>query len=251
MIGNVIQKQRRLKRSMLDLVYPPMCPLCDNQLPRAVSPPCLCVQCQEQVATPLEELCLRCGRNRVHTLDEGRCPACRNEQHRFERVIGLGPYAGALSEGIVRMKHAGQQSLTAALGRMLVDRIREIPETADLDVFVPIPMHWRRRILRGTGTSQVLAEVLAGHLPLPISPGLIKCSRGTRKQSTLSPTARRRNVQGAFFVPDPGSAKGLHVGLVDDTITTGATANEAAKVLRKAGVSRVTLIALARAVTNG
>lgn len=247
-MAQATQIKRRWQRSMWDLVYPPTCPLCNDSLSSEEAPPCLCESCREQVATAAEHMCPRCGRERSVTLPDGRCPACRDEVYQFGHVVCLGPYADALSEAIVRMKHAGQQSLTAGLARELVRRVRETPELSDLDVLVPIPMHWRRRVLRGAGTSQVLAEALSIRMCLPLSMTTIKCTRGTKKQSTLSPTARRKNVRGAFLVTDATSVKGLHIGLVDDTVTTGATANEAAKVLRKAGAERISLIAMARAV---
>ena len=147
------------------------------------------------------------------------------------------------------MKHAGQQSLTAGLAREIAFRIRHLPEMADLDVLVPVPMHWQRRILRGIGTSQMLAEAVSSDLGLPVSQKAIFCTRKTKKQSTLSPTARRRNMKKAFEA-GVDDVSGLHVGLIDDTLTTGATANEAAKVLRKAGAREVSLIAVARAAGN-
>lgn len=244
-------RTRLWQRSALDLVFPPACPLCESSLPRSVASPCLCEECRDQVATPADQLCSLCGRERKQLLGDGRCPGCRDERHKFAQAVCLGPYHGALSEGIVRMKHAGQQSLTAALARELAGRIRETAELAQLDVFVPIPMHWRRRILRGAGTSQVLAESLARDTGLPISARLMKCTRSTQKQSTLSTTARKKNVRGAFRVTDVQAVVGLHVGLVDDTLTTGATANEAARVLMKAGAERVTMIVLARAASQG
>lgn len=245
-----LNRPRQSRRSMLDLVFPPSCPLCATELSRDILPPFLCQDCSHQITTDAEELCSRCGRSRRHTLESGSCPACRDEQNRFDQVVCLGPYAGTLSEGIVRMKHAGQQSLTAAMGRVLADRIRETPQMADLDVFVPIPMHWQRRILRGSGASQVLAEAASSHIGLPLSVRTIRCTRRTKKQSTLSPTARKKNVKGAFEMIAGADVRGLHVGLVDDTLTTGATANATSKILKQAGAERVSLITVARAVTH-
>ena len=111
-------------------------------------------------------------------------------------------------------------------------------------------MHWRRRLQRRVNNAERLANALGLELQLPVLRRVIRCQRHTRKQSLLSVDQRRRNVRGAFRVPKRFSLAGLHVGLVDDTLTTGATADEIARVCRASGARRVTVLLAARGVSN-
>jgi predicted amidophosphoribosyltransferase len=111
-------------------------------------------------------------------------------------------------------------------------------------------MHWRRRFLRGTNSAAVLAEALADKLQLPLRRRLLRRRRYTRPQFSLSPPERRANVRGAFSVGAGYPLQEAHVLLVDDIMTSGATCNEAARTLRKAGARRVTVVVAARAGPN-
>ena len=99
-------------------------------------------------------------------------------------------------------------------------------------------MHWTRRLLRGVNGPELLAEAVAGSMRLPIDTRLLSCRRRTKKQGTLLPSARRLNVHGAYGVARGGSLAAKRVLLVDDVLTTGATLDELARVLQRAGRSR-------------
>ncbi len=236
----------RRSRRLISLLFPQQCTSCARPFDSAERV-LLCAACRETALAPPDQLCGMCGRLRRQLISDGRCVGCRNERNVFSQVVCLGPYGGLLRQFIVRMKHVGQQSLTCGLALELADRIAEMPDLYDLDVLVPVPSYWSRRILRGVGTSRVLAEALGATCGLPCSSRLMRCVRKTQKQSTLSPTARKKNVRGVFRVTHPELLQGLHVGLVDDTLTTGATANEAAGALLQAGATSVALFVLARA----
>jgi len=135
-----------------------------------------------------------------------------------------------------------------ALGRLLADQIQQRPDRAEFDVVLPVPMHWLRRLARGVNGPHLLAEVLAARLHLPLESRLLRCQRATRKQGTLMPTERRRNVRRAYRATPGRKLAGARVLLVDDVMTTGATANEIARVLRRAGAASVSLAVLARGV---
>ena len=182
-----------------------------------------------------------------------RCPGCRNEGNVFERVICLGPHGSQLREAIVRMKHGGQQSLTAAVGGFLGERACQQWQQDPPELLIPLPMHWKRRLLRGPGSSLILAESIANQTGVAVHRGLLFCTRATKKQSTLSPLQRRNNVKGAFGLSKAGLpyCRSQHLCLVDDTLTTGATVNEAAQVLRRAGARSVSVVVAARAVEHG
>jgi ComF family protein len=138
--------------------------------------------------------------------------------------------------------------LTLALGRLLADRLDARPDWVEPDLIVPVPMHWTRRLLRGVNGPDLLAEAVAHAMRLPIDSRLLVCRRMTRKQGTLLPTARRRNVRGAYAVARRGRLAVQHVLVVDDVLTTGATLDELARVLQRAGVKSVSVAVLARGI---
>ena len=113
-------------------------------------------------------------------------------------------------------------------------------------LIVPVPLHRARLRQRGYNQALELARPLAHALRLPLRHDLLHRIRSTHAQTELGAIARRRNVRDAFHVPS-GAALPAHVALLDDVMTTGATLAECARVLRRAGVQRVDLWALARA----
>ena len=110
----------------------------------------------------------------------------------------------------------------------------------------PVPMHWVRRLGRGWNHSSGLARRVARRLKLPMDDELVR-TRNTPPQVGLPASQRAGNVRGAFAVPRPKEVAGANVLLVDDVMTTGATANEAARTLRRAGAERVIVAVVARA----
>jgi ComF family protein len=145
------------------------------------------------------------------------------------------------------MKQFHEYPLTAAVGHLLADRLAAQLSDDSPDVIVPIPKHWLRRVLRGTNTSEVLAETLSGRLHRPAALGALRQRRRTRKQSLLGRSERQQNVAGALQLARAYDFDKAHVLIVDDTMTTGATANEAARVIGRAGARRITVAVVARA----
>jgi ComF family protein len=115
-----------------------------------------------------------------------------------------------------------------------------------VDLVVPVPLHWWRRWRRGYDQGAALARGLAGRLGLPCASCLCR-TRHTPRQAEQTPSARRDNVRGAFRTSARAPVKGKSVLLVDDVMTTGSTATEAARALRDAGAARVVVAVLARA----
>jgi len=145
------------------------------------------------------------------------------------------------------MKRPADRPLAVVLGEHLAARVAAEFSTAEIDVVMPVPMHWSRRVWRGANSPEVLAAAIAERLGVPTTSQLLVRRRRTIPQATLSPGRRRANVRGAFAVHPHKDLIGARVLLVDDILTTGATLNEAAKTLRKAGSSEVSVAVLARA----
>lgn len=138
--------------------------------------------------------------------------------------------------------------MSDAMGRFLyVVRGDQLASARPTHV-VPIPMHWQRRLIRGTNSPDILAERLAEGLGVPVMHRALRRCRNTLPQKDLKPHERFQNVRGAFQWASPEQLQGARVLLVDDILTTGATCSEAARVLKKAGGAQAVIVAvLARA----
>lgn len=234
--------------SCAELLFPNICLLCGRL--QATGADRICHRCQRALSADDVARCPRCAKPlpQYATADAEGCPLCRTKRLRFDRAVALGTYGGEVRELVLRIKQPRHEALCLAAGELLAERIVcELNGTLP-DLVVPVPMHWLRKLLRGTNDAEVLAEAVASQLHRPIQMRLLRCLRPTRKQGTLLPTERRLNVRGAYEVRRRAKISGAHVVIVDDVMTTGATANELAKVVHRAGAAQVTVAVIARGV---
>jgi ComF family protein len=178
--------------------------------------------------------------------DAGHCPHCRGQKFRFDAARTLGMHDGLLRQCVHRCKHSYHEPLAAALGQLLAESLQARPFAQQPELVAPLPMYWLQRLWRGANAPDTLAQAVGAVLGLPTLGDLLVCRRFLKHQSHLLPDERRRNVRGAFRVSWRYSIAGARVLLVDDVITTGATAQEASRALREAGASAVYVAALAR-----
>lgn len=230
---------------LADLLYPPRCLVCHR--PPRLSRDRFCDECRPALFLDASLACPRCAMTvGPFGVQRGRCPACRGQSLHFEAAYRLGVYEGCLAETVNKIKHVAFEGLAEELGEQWAQARRQEFDLLGPDAVVPVPLHWRKRLSRGYNQSAALAFGLAGRLGKPYRPRWLKRTRATGDQKAqASPSARRENVKDAFR-GRPDTA-GKHVLLVDDVMTTGATASEAAGALLKAGASRVSVAVLARA----
>lgn len=236
----------QLAQGLLQLVYPSSCFVCGQLLPAEQAH--FCTPCRSALTTDPFPTCPRCaGTVGPHVVLEGGCTACRNDAFQFERVLRVGPYDGLLRQVILRLKHASGEGLAEVLGELWAAHAEGRLRDFQANVIIPVPLHWWRRCLRGYNQSEVLAQALAHRLRIPCKPGWLRRVRNTPQQVSQSNTARRENVRNAFTASRWAEVRGKTILLVDDVLTTGSTASDAARALRKAGASHVAVAVLARA----
>jgi len=253
----------RVLRSPLNAIgstlLPAPCTLCGSPLPRLSSVP-IREACWSEIPAQSDGVCLRCG----DTLDappvtgvEGSyvCRACRQILPAFARAVSFGTYDGRLREAIHALKYDRLHPAATKLGAMLAEVIAELRPYAPARLLViPVPLHRSKQKQRGFNPARALAigairRLRATHpdWELQLAPCTLMRLRATETQAGLTPTQRRKNVRGALKVSDPAAVQGQHVLLVDDILTTGATARSAAQSLIKAGAESVYVATLARA----
>jgi ComF family protein len=177
---------------------------------------------------------------------EGRCALCRSGLRGFDAAYSFGAYETVLRDLIHLYKYGKVQTLARPLGNLL---LQALPRDERFDAIVPVPLHWRRRWGRGFNQSELLAREVNRRTAIPVVAALRRV-RHTAVQAGLSNSTRRHNVTGAF-VCGPGKAarriEGRRLLLIDDVMTTGATAAACGAALKRAGAARVALLTVARA----
>jgi len=171
-----------------------------------------------------------------------RCGRCLREPPHFDATIALADYAPPLDRMIAALKFGGRLPLAAAFGTLLERAAKEALAAADL--LAPVPLSFERQSERGFNQAQEIARRIAAASGVPLRGDLLLRTRHTAAQMNLALEARRRNVGGAFVAR--GDLAGMHIVVVDDVMTTGATLDEIASVLKRAGAARVTNLVVGR-----
>jgi ComF family protein len=176
-------------------------------------------------------------------LDEkGVCTACRSGLRGFDRAASFGMYEGALRGLIHLFKYSGMKPLARPLASYL-ERTISVDEA--YDAVVAVPLYWRKRWSRGFNQAELLARHVAKRRGIPLLSALRR-KRATATQAGLASAGRRRNVAGAFVLKPNQNLAGKKILLIDDVMTTGATASACASVLKRGGAKSVSLLTLAR-----
>jgi ComF family protein len=178
--------------------------------------------------------------------EQGRCGLCRRGARGFDAAYSFGFYEDELRKLIQLFKYGRVQTLAKPLGRLLA---RAVPREQSFDVIVPMPLHWRKRWQRGFNQAELLAREIGRRSHTPVENALRRV-RHTASQAGLTSAKRRANVSGAFRARGLSKKKpldGCRVLLIDDVMTTGATAASGARALKRAGARHVTLLTVARA----
>lgn len=246
----------RLWRAALDLFYPARCAACDAVLERPDD--LFCPACVLTLS-PLVDACPRCARpSPAAGARRAPCLACLERPPRFCAAVAGFEFGGAVAEAIRRLKWGHMPELAPALGVLLLEALRRAPaDFADLDVIVPVPLHARRLRKREFNQAALLAAALreaarAGDAPLgrvALDARALERTRDTPPQTGLDALQRRHNVLDAFVARDPARVRKKRVLVVDDVMTTGATADACAAALARAGAAAVLVLTLGRAVT--
>lgn len=194
--------------------------------------------------------CAVCGLPFVHPMGEGAvCGACAGRPPHWDRARAVMRYDRHSRGLVLSLKHGDRTHLARSLGRWMRRSGREVLDGADL--LVPVPLHWTRLFARRCNQAALLAHAIRSAGGPPVAPDWLVRRRRTPSQGRLGPLARERNVRGAFALRQGRSVAGKRLVLIDDVMTTGATADECARVLRRAGAGWIGVLTLARAVRAG
>ena len=247
---------KRFFSGVADLVCPPNCLACFEPLDRWDLSHFYCGECCRRMIVETSEYCPSCGAigRLVPNVGESQqakpgCQECVRQEHRFSRAIVLGHYTELLRSLILDMKSDRDGILATNMAKLfLKTRGNELRNIAP-EVVVPVPMHYARRFFRGTNNPVFFAREIGHALGVPVGTHIVRRIRYTKPQFHLKPRQRYHNMRGAFaLVGRKNAVAGKRVLIVDDIMTTGATCNELARVLREADVALVCVAVFARAM---
>lgn len=235
-------------QAALEWLFPATCALC------SAPGNALCVACRRDVAVGLEHACHRCAiplPARVHEPGHVRlCGRCLRRMPAYDRTLAAARYEAPFDQLIRGLKYGATLAYVPLLADLIEARTVAARATGwpGVDVLVPVPLSRERMATRGFNQSIEIAKVVARRIGVPLDASGVLRIHDTLPQASLPLDARRRNVRGAFAVIDAQRSRlrDLHVGVVDDVMTTGATLDELARTLKRAGAKTVCNLVAAR-----
>lgn len=237
--------------TFLDLLYPEknICFICEEHDSSAKNAH-ICYNCLQEMTFLKGPRCSICGKPLGKGYLQDKCHECINEKHYFTKAISPLEYTGIVKEAIYKYKYGKKSYMYKALGHILVQALQDEPFDY-VDIIVPVPLHKKKMQKRGFNQSELLAQYISKSLNIPLNKKDLVRVRNTDTQNKLGKSERYKNVKGAFKVQNNQAFNGLTVLLIDDILTTGATADECSKVLIKSGAKKVYVLALATGRNQG
>ena len=232
------------------LLFPGPCCLCDGALADPLGSP-VCPACRSQLVASADPACPKCGRF-LPAAAPDRCEACRRRRLPWRRAVSAARHQGVFRRALLELKFHRREVLAGFLAPPAIAAWRRTtpekgPAAAPPRAVVPMPLSFWRSRRRGCNQAELLALEIARALGIPLSAGILK-RRARPPQTSVSRSARRANVRGAFRARRlPPEFAGRPLLLVDDVFTTGSTAEAAARCLRRAGSGPVDVLTATRA----
>ena len=247
-VSRLRESVQLLGQGLNHLLWPAVCSNCGENI--CETQHVLCGDCwDELLSCAAGDYCGSCGRDASkYGILAGVCPECQGKKIYFDGITRGGVYGKALQRMILSFKN-GRTELDSVLSFLADSALKGCSFRGEIEILVPVPLHWTRRLMRGFNQSGLLARRLRNS-NVKIIQDLVRIRRTKKQPAMASAAARAANVAGAFAVRSDHRYAGRNVCLVDDIKTTGATLNECARTLKEAGAAKVFAVVLAVAGQN-
>ena len=230
---------------LLDFIYPKRCPVCDDiVIPKGKL---VCGSCKN-ILIPLQEpLCYKCGRQIISNSSE-YCDTCVSYNFSFDKAFSLWPYNSTVKTSLSNFKYRGRREFAEYYADKLYEYFHTALPKLNISAVLPVPIHPERLKNRGYNQAELIAEILAKKLDLPIVTDYLIRSKNTLAQKNLDPVSRRKNLKEAFRINHNSKFYEIqlkNILLIDDIYTTGSTADACSAVLKEAGTEKVYVLCVA------
>ena len=228
----------KLPEKLLDLIYPPRCPVCGQPAPFGLK---ICPACRKRLPVIETKRCRKCGKP-VEDFDVV-CPDCTKGKHLYDRGLGIYIYDETMKRAISELKYKGRREYGEVFGQLIYENARSELMYWKPDCLIPIPLHPARAAERGYNQAGIISEALSRRCGVPTRADLLIRTMETGRMKELSAKDRTNNMIRAFAAA--GDCRGIkRVVLIDDIYTTGSTIDAASAVLRRAGIDEIYFLAV-------
>lgn len=229
----------------LNMLLPPRCPSCRVRIEQNGH---ICASCWASLALIADPKCNICGIPFAHAQDDLTCGACLASPPGYDKAVAPVLYEDKGRDLVLALKHGRLFSAAPAMARLMAGHLGRIVAEEKNCLLVPVPLHPTRLMARRFNQSQLIAQALSDQMAIPVNALALRRTRATPSQGGLKKSGRLKNVKGAFDVADRHrrTIEGKTILLVDDVLTTGATASASAAALKKMGAEHVIVAAFAR-----
>ena len=233
--------------SLIDFIFPPLCHICRVFIPDAGALH-ICPACRDEIKIVVSPICLICGIPFTGIGDDHACGKCLGDQPAFDVARAALIHEGASRNLIHAFKYNNKTHLRRPLALLTIELLKDFIKDEKPELILPVPLHIDRLRKRGFNQAVLLGELLSREWGIPMERRALLRLRRTEPQVTLSAAERLNNVKNAFGLSGTVALSGKRILLLDDVITTGSTVDECARIVKKAGASRVSVVTVARAI---
>lgn len=233
-LKEIIGKRKIWATRVVDFFYPPRCPLCGKIIGgQALA----CPECLKEAKPVKEPRCKKCGKS-LGNDEQEFCRDCSKGTHLYMEGRGIFPYRGQMKQAVLDLKYRGKRENARFLGTALARLGEAEVRRWQPEVLIPVPLHKKRRKIRGYNQAELLAKVCGQLWKIPVDTKLVERKNSTKAQKQLNPEERRKNLQGAFCI-SPTGINYRSVLIIDDIYTTGSTVDAVTAALKKSGVEHI------------
>jgi ComF family protein len=237
-----MKKLHNLFTFILDLLCPPTCPICHQEVETIHT---LCCSCYKQLNFITKPCCQICGRPFEYVSSENLiCGSCLKQKPPFRLARSILEYDNFSKQLILSYKHGDRTNHIPLFLKFL----NLVPSDLykNVDFIIPVPIHWTRRLKRRYNQAGLLGYALSKKVHIPLRTNILRRIKATASQGHLTPKERQRNIKNAFYVKNPKAVQNKTILIIDDVFTTGLTVNTCAKILRRAGAKEIRILTVYR-----
>lgn len=223
----------KVSEHLLNMLYPRCCPICHKILKNQNR--MVCPHCEKSLQPVTGARCMKCGKQVEG--EQEYCKDCASHRREFTEGRGIFLYDSKWKASLMKFKYYGCREYGDFYARCLYIYGKKELLRWKPDLIVPVPIHWRKKHMRGFNQAEYLALRVGEASGIPVNCSLVRKKRKTKSQKKLDASSRRENLLGAFQIEE--NVKGLKILVIDDVYTTGSTMDAMAKCLKEKGAQQV------------